>query len=275
MKRMPYFDYCLKFLKQDDVNVKKAFGRNVHWGYWEDPNQAKLTVDDLALASENMSRFMIELSGAVDGHAVLDVGCGFGGTIASMNELFTEMNLTGLNIDERQLERARQQVVASPGNTILFQQGDACALPFADQSFDVVTAVECIFHFPDRELFFREAQRVLKPGGSLAVSDFLVNPYMAFWLPRKFNTGFFGVCDVKFSHSKYKKLAKKYNLEVSYEKNITRNTLPTYLILKSVIFGKDKFSLFNLFGWVTTLVVEVVTRLNLLSYSAFVFKKSV
>ena len=273
MSKLPYFDYCLKFLKNEDSKVEKVFGRHVHWGYWEDPKQAKLTLDDFALASENLSQFLIKSSGIDNGFAVLDVGCGFGGTIASINERFGGMALTGLNIDDRQLERARQKVFAAPGNTIHFQQGDACALPFADHSFDVVLAVECIFHFPDREVFFKEACRVLKPGGSLAISDFLVNPFLARVLPRKLNTGFFGVCDVQFSHSKYGELAEECGFDMTVDKNITKNTLPTYRILNSILLSKGIFSFFGSLGWLTTAILEIVTRLGWLKYSVFVFKK--
>ena len=273
MSGLPYFDYCLKHLKNEDPNVEKVFGRHVHWGYWEEPGHAKLTVDDFAQASENLSQFLIQKSGVQNGISVLDVGCGFGGTVASINDQFTGMRLTGLNIDDRQLERARQQVLAAPENTIHFQQGDACALPFADQSFDVVLAVECIFHFPDREVFFREVQRVLKPGGSLAISDFMVSPFLAPVLPRKLNTGFFGVCDVQYTHSKYRKLATKCDLDVTFEKNITKNTLPTYRFLSSKVLGKGKFSFFDVFGWITIVFLELISRLNFLKYSIFVFKK--
>lgn len=63
----------------------------------------------------------------------LDVGCGFDATIASLNENFSGMQLVGLNIDSRQLLRARKEVKASPGNFLCFGQGNACVLPFSDQ----------------------------------------------------------------------------------------------------------------------------------------------
>ena len=44
-------------------------------------------------------------AGIADGQHILDVGCGFGGTVASLNENFSRVHLLGVNIDERQLER--------------------------------------------------------------------------------------------------------------------------------------------------------------------------
>ena len=93
MSGLPYFDYCLKHLKNIDQNVEKVFGRDVHWGYWEEPGQAKQTVDDFALASENLSQYLIQSSGIQNGTSVLDVGSGFGGTVASINEQFTKNEL--------------------------------------------------------------------------------------------------------------------------------------------------------------------------------------
>src|SRR5438034_5931485 len=52
-----------------------------------------------------------------------------------------------------------------PYTTLFRSEADACALPFPDASFDRVLAVECIFHFPSRLRFLKEAARVLKPGG--------------------------------------------------------------------------------------------------------------
>lgn len=135
---------------------------------------------DFARAAEKLTEEVYKAARAGNNRCILDVGCGFGGTIASLNENFFGMRLVGLNIDSRQLLRAQKEVKAYPGNFLCFEQGNACVLPFSDQSFDVVLAVECIFHFPDRELFFSEAYRVPKPGGYLALSDFVPR---AFFLP--------------------------------------------------------------------------------------------
>lgn len=162
---LPYFDLILKQLDQGDAIFEQAFGRHVHWGYWANPDQATYTAKDYGAAAEQMSVEIYSAAQVQDHQTILDVGCGVGGTLASLNERFTNVNLLGLNLDERQLAYARQMVTARPENTIEFHQGNACSLPFADQSVDAVLAVECIFHFQDRKQFLQEALRVLKPGG--------------------------------------------------------------------------------------------------------------
>ncbi|HEU4702170.1 MAG TPA: methyltransferase domain-containing protein [Conexibacter sp.] len=173
---MPYVDLLLRDLADGDAAAAAAFGRHIHWGYWDDPASADGTYEDFGAAAERMSRQLWEAAGVRDGMRVLDCGCGIGGTLASIDERCRQMQLVGLNIDGRQLAVARERVRAREGSTLELVEADACALPFPDASFDAVLAVECIFHFPSRMRFLREAHRVLRPGGRLAFSDFLVRP---------------------------------------------------------------------------------------------------
>jgi ubiquinone/menaquinone biosynthesis C-methylase UbiE len=279
MSNLPYFDFLFDQLSKRNASIEKSFGRHVHWGYWADPDNAVADDEDYGRAAEALTIELCNLAGIQDGERVLDVGCGFGGTVASLNERFRKLDLTGLNIDERQLVRAREMVKPSADNKIEFRQGDACALPFADNSFDRMLAVECIFHFPSREAFFGEAHRVLKPGGVLSLSDFV--PATVFlpvtWLAtsrlfERFNV--FGRCNVQYTIARYRRLAAQSGFEPAAERNVTDNILPTYRYLQQI--GRQNWTQGAFGGIADRLlrITELRAVFRLLSYYLLAFRKA-
>jgi len=235
---LPYFDFLLERIEQGDLELQRAFGRHVHWGYWPDTDRAAGSTEDFAQAAENLSRHLCDAAGAGDGMRILDVGCGLGGTLGSLNERFRNLSLVGLNIDLRQLDRARAQVKPKPGNTIAFVTADACELPFDSESFDAVLAVECVFHFPSRGRFLKEVRRVLRPGKRLALSDFVprVSTFplliLLFAVFRSALEKTYGNSGARCTLAKYLALAKRTGFASPRFEDITANTLPTYEILR-------------------------------------------
>lgn len=274
---IPYADMFLELFKQGNSDLLEAFGTHLHLGYWDAPSLADGSVEDFARASEQMCHKLCSAGNITDNQAVLDVGCGFGGTIAHINRQFKHMELVGLNINNNQLERARQQVQAAESNQVTFVQGDACQLPFEKDSFDLVLANECIFHFPSREGFFQEARRVLRPNGYLAISDFvpveLVAPFLKLWRWSGLSTRFHGKFDNSYTLADYKQLAQELKFEILQEQDITINTLPSYPFTNQLLLGRMQPGLQTDYNWAMGLT-EWTSFQGLLRYVIFSFSMS-
>lgn len=275
MAELPYFDLLINE-QQDGSEVGQLWENQVHWGYWENPRSAEGTKADYVAAMAKMNTVLFEAGKVGDGQKLLDAGCGFGGTIQHLNAEHSGMTLTGLNIDGRQLAAAEAQTVPANGNTIDWVEADACALPFEDNSFDRVLAVECIFHFPSRAKFLAEAARVLKPGGYAAVSDF-VPTFMffgktPFWMfiRTRIAKSYGTVGNVPLSS--YRAMGKRAGLQLDAKRNIRKHTMPTYPFIINFLRkqGSEEAQKTMLEG---TRWMKWLSKLGFVQYRVYTFRK--
>ncbi|RKU23364.1 hypothetical protein C6499_18585 [Candidatus Poribacteria bacterium] len=106
------------------------------------------------------------------GKKVLDVGCGPGNLLVALSADAPEL-LIGVDIDEIFLVFGHSQIeklVKKPTAIPTLLRASLPTLPFADETFDLVTCFLVMPHVPDDKTALTELARVLKPGGTLAVS---------------------------------------------------------------------------------------------------------
>jgi SAM-dependent methyltransferase len=101
---------------------------------------------------------------------LLEVSCGRGGGLAHLVQTWpVPVSATGLDYSQNALIACRERHGAL--DNLTFVHGTALALPFPDQSFDVVVNVEASNDYGDYEGFFREVRRVLRPSGTFLYCD--------------------------------------------------------------------------------------------------------
>jgi ubiquinone/menaquinone biosynthesis C-methylase UbiE len=103
-------------------------------------------------------------------HAILDVGCGGGRTLSKLAERATQGKVYGVDYSDASVAASKRTNARwIEIGRVEVQQGSVSNLPFPDGMFDLVTAVETHFWWPDLPGDMREIFRVLKPGGKLVI----------------------------------------------------------------------------------------------------------
>lgn len=103
------------------------------------------------------------------GMNLLDCGCGPGSITTDFARLLAPGEVTGLDIDPGEIERATARALELGLENVHFRTGDIYQLPFAAETFDIVYSNALLDHLRDPIAALRETYRVLKAGGIAAI----------------------------------------------------------------------------------------------------------
>ena len=156
---------------------RALWGEHLHHGYWIRGDESK------EKAQLQLVEHLAQLANVKPGSDILDIGCGFGASSLYLAKHY-HATVTGITISSVQVEMAIQAAAAAQLDA-KFLLMDAEAMKFQKQ-FDVLWSVESISHYQNIQGFFASAAKLLKPGGSFAVTDWFKKENLTRAETRKF-----------------------------------------------------------------------------------------
>lgn len=132
----------------------------------------KLMVSMMNLGHAALAEWGLQHLAVPEGAAVLDCGCGGGANIKKLLEKAAQGSVKGIDYSEVSVEKSRSlNASAISAGRCEIMQANVAQLPFEDNSFDLVTAFETVYFWPELPACFREVGRVLRPGGTFFICN--------------------------------------------------------------------------------------------------------
>ncbi|HEY6425341.1 MAG TPA: methyltransferase domain-containing protein [Pseudonocardiaceae bacterium] len=154
-----WVDYRLLWLNRDNLAV--------HFGYADASTRGHTD------ALKNMNRVLADRVAIQPGERILDAGCGVGGSSLWLAQE-RDVEVVGITPVPSQVALARGYAAQRGlADRVRFEQADYAATSLPDASFDVVWTLEALCHAPNKAAFYREAARLLRPGGRVVVAEYL------------------------------------------------------------------------------------------------------
>ena len=203
---------------------------SLHFGYYDE----KATKHEQAIFRVN--EVLADWAKVGEGTKVLDAGCGLGNTSIWLAQ-HRKAIVTGITLVQKQVDTAYSLAKKQHINGAEFLVADYLNTPFDDNSFDIVWICEALCHAPNKSLFYKEAFRVLKPGGKLVVAENLRPKRPMTAENEKFLHEIFGAwaipdLDTLEEHQQHSKSAGFIEFEY---KDVTKNVWVSYKNLKKIV----------------------------------------
>jgi SAM-dependent methyltransferase len=140
-------------------------------------------IDEFHVRGQEVSHELAAAAGLQPGMRILDAGCGLGGACRMLADEYN-CDVTGIDITGDYI-RTAQQLSAITGlqQATRFVQGSVLALPFTNNTFDIVWTQHVQMNIADKKTFYAEIQRVLTNGGRFIYYDILSNDHLPVHFP--------------------------------------------------------------------------------------------
>lgn len=157
------------YYDQTEVHYRMFWKLNqsmgLHYGIWD---KSTKTVSDSII---NTNFLLMKLGEIKPSDLVLDCGCGIGGSAIYLSKKLG-CKVIGLTLSARQVLTAKKLAIEnSVDKLVSFHQKSYLETGFEDNSFDIIWAIESFGSSLDKRLFFKEMERILKPGGKILFAD--------------------------------------------------------------------------------------------------------
>lgn len=152
----------LNHYNRASTHYRALWGEHLHHGYWIRGDESK------EIAQVQLVEHLAHAANVRSHSKILDIGCGFGASSIYLARQYRAQCI-GVTISPPQVDMANQ-AAARAGASASFLCMDAEALNFSEP-FDILWSIESISHYQDVPRFFANAAKLLKPGGTFALTD--------------------------------------------------------------------------------------------------------
>ena len=204
----------------------RLLGDELHYGVFETGDEP------LPVATEALTRCMIDAAQLSAGMDVLDVGCGSGAPACRLVSEFG-VNVLGITTSRAGVDAAQRRAEAAGLDHARFEVQDGTDNRQPDASFDCAWVLESSHLMRERERLIAECARVLRPGGRLVLCDLIRKREISFDEVRQRRVNFatlrtaFGDAHME-SLEYYTETAEQHGLVVDVVEDLTALTLPTF-----------------------------------------------